>query len=657
MDVDQSDPFTGYGLDSHTCHCCRKLGIQRAGLSQKVIWTTSDVYDAANKGCALFKMCIVRLDGVSFSAGTDELHLEIIYPSLVSGIVDCLLTIMWKVNGTTVQSIHLAAAAIPGPTNHWKLYVKITDEFLTDTPAALHTPCRPLNRWPSSKDTMAWVRERLEICDTQHFNCRILRDRLPPGRPSRLLYIPDNRSTEFKVVPMAGRAIPPYVALSYCWGNRIQLGVCTTANLSALLEGMALCELPLTVRDAVQVAIASGISWVWVDRLCIVQDDPQDVEVELRNMAGIYAKASLVLSAACAQNSEDGFLSTREAPQNFLLPFNIAGVEPGHVLLHEQYSFADSSVSFIDQRAWTFQEHAMAPRLLRFGEVQTEWRCTEAHLFDGGQPSYNNQIYRTRLFEDFLFLPKNKINPENQATSSIQKWLLLVRDFTNRSIMKQTDRLVAIAAVAAHIGQQASWDSSSYYAGLWRHDIFEQLLWYALSTDWDKSSSRSYPQLTRSKTTINTQCQLPSWSWISCRLPVEFARPPQVLPTAIMDFVGCSIKLKDPLNPYGDVLHAVLTIKAPLIYASTAPIDLARSDRMSILDKNDMDVTCNWDSGKEPGETIDIALAVFGETPGVYHGLILTEIQSQEFARIGLFRARVVRPGFVAPEPHIIVIK
>ncbi|PQE03727.1 het domain-containing protein [Rutstroemia sp. NJR-2017a BBW] len=186
---------------------------------------------------------------------------------------------------------------------------------------------------------------------------------------------------------MAGRAVPPYVALSYCWGDGIQGGVCTTANLSTLLEGMALCELPLTIRDAVQVAIASGINWVWVDRLCIVQDDPQDLEVELRNMAGIYANASPVLSAACAQNSEDGFLSTREAPQNFLLPFDIAGDEPGHVLLHEQYSFADRSISFIDQRAWTFQEHAMAPRLLRFGEVQTEWRCTEAHLFD--EPAYS----------------------------------------------------------------------------------------------------------------------------------------------------------------------------------------------------------------------------------------------------------------------------
>ncbi|PQE13756.1 heterokaryon incompatibility protein [Rutstroemia sp. NJR-2017a BVV2] len=273
-------------------------------------------------------MCIMRLDGISFSADTDELHLEIIYPSLGWDIVECLLTLLWKRNETRVKVINLAAAAIPGTSYDWKLYVKITDEFLTETPAALYTPCRPLNRWPSSKGTMAWVRERLDICHTQHFNCRVLRDRLPPGRPSRLLYICDNRSTEFKVVPMAGRAIPPYVALSYCWGDGIQVGVCTTANLSTLLEGMDLCELPLTIRDAVQVATASGISWLWVDRLCIVQDDPQDLEVELRNMAGIYANASLVLSAACAQNSVDGFLSTREAPQNILLPFDIAGDEP-----------------------------------------------------------------------------------------------------------------------------------------------------------------------------------------------------------------------------------------------------------------------------------------------------------------------------------------
>jgi len=129
MEVDQSDPFASYGLDSHTCHYCRKLGIQRASLSQKVIWTASDVHDAANKGCALFNMC---LDGVSFSADTEEPHLEVIYPWLGFGGagMQCFLSLVWKSNGSGLKDIHLAAAAIPGLTYNWKLNVKITDEFI-----------------------------------------------------------------------------------------------------------------------------------------------------------------------------------------------------------------------------------------------------------------------------------------------------------------------------------------------------------------------------------------------------------------------------------------------------------------------------------------------------------------------------------------------
>src|SRR4051812_32922449 len=126
MEVDQSHPFASYGLDPHTCHSCRKIGIQRAGLSQKVIWTASDVQDAANKGCALFKMC---LDGASFSTDAEEPHLEVTYPWLGFG-GGCFLGLLWKGNGRWLKNVDLAAAAIPGPTYNWKLYVKITDEFL-----------------------------------------------------------------------------------------------------------------------------------------------------------------------------------------------------------------------------------------------------------------------------------------------------------------------------------------------------------------------------------------------------------------------------------------------------------------------------------------------------------------------------------------------
>jgi hypothetical protein len=67
-------------------------------------------------------------------------------------------------------------------------------------------------------------------------------------------------------------------------------------------------DLPKTFKHAVQVALSLSITYLWIDSLCIIQDDPSDWELESAKMASIYAHSYLNLAAIDSQNSHGGFL-------------------------------------------------------------------------------------------------------------------------------------------------------------------------------------------------------------------------------------------------------------------------------------------------------------------------------------------------------------
>lgn len=63
-----------------------------------------------------------------------------------------------------------------------------------------------------------------------------------------------------------------YIALSHCWGTE-QNFTTTKATRDARMKEIAWNELPKTYRDAIKVARKLHIRYVWIDSLCIIQDD------------------------------------------------------------------------------------------------------------------------------------------------------------------------------------------------------------------------------------------------------------------------------------------------------------------------------------------------------------------------------------------------
>ncbi|KAI4641858.1 uncharacterized protein J4E79_011629 [Alternaria viburni] len=65
-------------------------------------------------------------------------------------------------------------------------------------------------------------------------------------------------------------------------------------------------ELTQTFQDAITISRKVGIPYVWIDSLCIVQDDQEDWAKEASRMASVYKYAYLVIAATSSKNGDDG---------------------------------------------------------------------------------------------------------------------------------------------------------------------------------------------------------------------------------------------------------------------------------------------------------------------------------------------------------------
>ncbi len=74
-----------------------------------------------------------------------------------------------------------------------------------------------------------------------------------------------------------------YAALSHCWGMA-QPTCLNKDTVADLMKGVKTDTLPRSFRDAIWLAHELSIPYIWIDRLCILQDDPEDWARESADM-------------------------------------------------------------------------------------------------------------------------------------------------------------------------------------------------------------------------------------------------------------------------------------------------------------------------------------------------------------------------------------
>ncbi|KAI1385787.1 heterokaryon incompatibility protein-domain-containing protein [Hypoxylon trugodes] len=266
--------------------------------------------------------------------------------------------------------------------------------------------------------------------------------------------------------------------------------------------GFSLDELAPIQRDAVGVARALPIPFIWIDALCILQDSRKDWEQESAKMDRIYANSHVTIFVLTSKSCQDGFLLRPSHPRRIKVPYDpIAATvsefyELEHAAIYDHPSPAIWNESNLENnewntRGWTFQEQLMPARMMYFGNSGMYFSCS-------------NRLYSGVEQEPQSLILHNILSLRN-ATSLYQAWYNhIAKLYSSRKITYTSDTLPALSGLAR---QFASAASDQYVAGLWKRDLLHDLFWVL-----HHPTYKSLAELTKSL--IEPQIYIaPSWSW------------------------------------------------------------------------------------------------------------------------------------------------
>ncbi|KXH64490.1 hypothetical protein CNYM01_13990 [Colletotrichum nymphaeae SA-01] len=385
---------------------------------------------------------------------------------------------------------------------------------------------------------------------------------------------------------------PSYTALSHCWGDPKSVPQTTKTNLVQMIRvGLRHDELSPTFQHAVKIARELNIGWLWIDSLCIVQDDKADKDRELPLMEIIYSMAICTLVASDSKGGSGGcFLPRGPNPDMHVRPCikTFDDVKTKISVTFQPY-LADWAQSVTNgplfSRGWCFQERQLSKRIIYFTKSQVLWEC-RASIASEAYPEISSWF--TRSEPPFMAPPFRvtwaRITDRSMLYNSLERvqpwlddWLRVVEVYSGKSLSKTEDRLPAIAGVAAHFQRNIRRPDqflSSYVAGMLFCDLERGLSW---KPSFDPGTHRlakdkGWPPPLRNSATFNAipetlseplSVWLPSWSWISVdgRVRYPYARNSSPKPTEIgmggMEYLNPKSKNFDdvsvpntPLEPF-----------------------------------------------------------------------------------------------------------
>lgn len=145
------------------------------------------------------------------------------------------------------------------------------------------------------------IRDEFKICQKDHEICAATSSNLK--RPKRLIKL-DVENDMCRII-MVEEEIQ-YAALSYYWGERPQKTL-TTTTICKLQSGVRPSYFSKSIHDAMRVVAELGLEYLWVDAVCILQHDTEDMVEEITKMGDIYQGASFTIAASTALGSNEGF--------------------------------------------------------------------------------------------------------------------------------------------------------------------------------------------------------------------------------------------------------------------------------------------------------------------------------------------------------------
>jgi len=379
----------------------------------------------------------------------------------------------------------------------------------------------------------SWLQNCLQTHDRQF--CKNGHTGLPDSAPTRLIFL-GNGQNQLRLVE-GHHVKAPYTALSYCWGRTQHIST-LKSNYDHHLRNIPWSSLAVTYQDAMSFTRALGYKYIWIDSLCIVQDDREDWHHEAAGMADIYGQAIVVISAANANHAGFGCFHERPGSRTFRNKLQKGPRDPSHILVQEPNVHSNlMRTPRLDEqwplfrRAWTLQERMLATRIVHFGPGELIWECATTSDCECGHLSLAQAVTSRTRYD--LSRPDRMTDVQRANL-----WDELALSYQNRLLTAESDRLSALSGLAHRFQSPGL---GKYVAGLWSAFALSMLLWEA----------KTETKTNRRRTTESPEFVAPSWSWAS--------------------YQGRLLR-NDPVQP-NDVFEATLleidsTLKTPDIYGA-----------------------------------------------------------------------------------------
>lgn len=302
--------------------------------------------------------------------------------------------------------------------------------------------------------------------------------------PTRLIQIwrPESQSTDLSAKICETKDLPistPYATLSHCWGECVIFRLLQD-NLQELSQAIPMGQLPKVFQDAIHVSHELGISYIWIDSLCIIQDSTEDWTLEAKRMGGVYVNGEFNIAATGYKDGLSGLFGERKAFSHVHIPmhmecelfteFHLEAVFEGLYVAASHGEFSRHVVySPLNSRGWVAQERALSPAIIHYTPEKIYWECNEciaseafldgSHIWEQTEGAGRDRIRSLSL--------------QSEREDMYSFWRTFLSRYAGMDMTYEKDRLPALAGIARILSELIN---DNFVAGFWEGDLLRSLL-------------------------------------------------------------------------------------------------------------------------------------------------------------------------------------
>ncbi|KZL65149.1 hypothetical protein CT0861_10358 [Colletotrichum tofieldiae] len=436
-----------------------------------------------------------------------------------------------------------------------------------------------INRWDRSYSNIAKLKQYLGNCTNYHdhkCNVPISQTPVPAG---------------FRLIDAARRCVVreqegvDYMALSYQWRTAtacpeadIQL---TKRNMDELERPHSLKEslIPEVISDAMLLCRDMGRRYLWVDRLCIVQDDHDLKLSQIQGMDTIYQQAFATI-VACADGIGTGLPGLVDRPRQRSLDNQCwrLGID-GHYVGASMITISEAvEKSEWNTRAWTYQERLLSRRHIFFGASDVFFSCFHDEIRLGKNETNPSALQKMGRQSHGQGFETSLRQSESYYGTYAEMYGWLVESYTRRVMTYRSDILNAFDGVLKVFGLLSN---TTIIFGVPERFMLQAILWGYEGTEGLATEPLG----------------LPTWTWAAWTGQVQFYNHPlRFLRPLSMFHFGSLVSLF-----YFDTINGIARLwplEEDRIWFNSKPLEMG--NQASILQQILGNTTSKSRSGKDP---------------------------------------------------------